>query len=517
MSWNNKDLTEIFQAVDTEYRTASGADGGGAMQAQIEAWSKMQDLFTWQHQNLTNHRKALAAKWSSGGGAAYLEQVDNVITTLSSAAGISYGNMVALSNMKQSLDKHYPIIKQAFEDYQKDFQQQLSDYTKKKQRYDRARSTALVRPDGAMRPPKEPDMGEITKPYLERARKAANTLSNDYASNNSLLLAYPPKYKGPEGNIKPDPPASSANALVVGGFAAAATAPFIASDPPHTGSGATSPTQVPPLGDPGPVLAGGPSAPVLPNNGPVISPPLSPSGGGGYPTSGLPIGAPIPPGGLGGGRLPTGGRLPGGLRDGVPSENEFLPRGRSSSPSVLGRNGSKFSVDRTARERYGLPREEPSGTSGRSASGRVLGQRTNKFAPKERSEPVSRRVIEPGEPISKPEPRSSVLGAEERTSPAARTRPPARPAVRDSKPDEAGGGRVLGRDSQRGDIEPAPGRRRPQREHGNNVDGDEMWTIDHEGDGVLAIEDSSETPTDSGPAIGRTTIEQPFTDWHGRG
>ena len=517
MSWNNQDLTQIFQAIDNEFQAVSGTDGGGAMQTQIEAWSKMQELFTWQHQNLTNHRKALAAKWSSGGGAAYLEQVDNVITTLSSAAAISYGNMTALSNMKQSLDKHHPIIKQAYEEYQKDWQQQLADYSKKKHQYDTAKGTAWVKGDGpTTRPPKEPDLGEITKPYLERARKAANTLSNDYASNNSLLLAYPPKYKGPHSSAEPGPPGAGANGLVSGGLAATAVAPFVVPDHPRTGSRATTtpPTQVPSAGDPGPVLAGGPSAPVLPGNSPVTSPPLSPGGGGGFPSSGLPIGAPIPPRGLGGG-FTTGGRPPGGLRDGMPTDNEFLPRGRTTSPSVLGRNGSKFSVDRTARERYGLPREEPGGTSGRT-SGRVLGQRTNKFAPKERAEPVSRRVIEPGEPTSEPEPRSGVLGAEERTPPT-RTPPAARQTVRDTVPDEAAGGRVLGSNNPGGVLEPERARRRPPRERSSDINGDESWSVVHEGDGVIATEDGADAPTDSGPAIGHSPTQQSFNDWSGRG
>ncbi len=205
MSWNNQDLTQIFQAIDNEFQAVSGTDGGGAMQTQIEAWSKMQELFTWQHQNLTNHRKALAAKWSSGGGAAYLEQVDNVITTLSSAAAISYGNMTALSNMKQSLDKHHPIIKQAYEEYQKDWQQQLADYSKKKHQYDTAKGTAWVKGDGpTTRPPKEPDLGEITKPYLERPVRLPTHCPTTTRPTTRCSSRTPRSTRALDGQIKPD-------------------------------------------------------------------------------------------------------------------------------------------------------------------------------------------------------------------------------------------------------------------------------------------------------------------------
>lgn len=508
MSWNDMELHEIFTAVDLEYQAASGANGSGQMQQQIDAWSKMQELFTWQHRNLSGHRRALAGRWASDGARAYLGQVDDVLDTLASAAGVSGDNMSALSNMKQSLDRHYPVIKQAFEEYQRDWQQQVADYTKKKQKYDSETLRFQDRDTPFGGAPDEPDLGEVVKPYLHRARKAAHALSNDYAENNSSLLLNPPEYKGPGGTRVPNPPASvapTATGLVGAGMAAPAGVAMFSDPSPapqgHPNVGAVPP---PPSTDPGPILAGG-VAPTLPH-----------PGAGAVPSVGTPSAGPtVGPGGLssplpfaaGPARFSDSPSAPRTSfpRESPPAETEFAPRTRSGS-SVLGRNPSKASVDRLARERYGPTRGTTGGRALERSSERVLGERATRRPFSETGERTWSGLVDSEPAPERPSGRTARVLGEEQRLPTSPTRRPASagPAARNAMPasEEPSVGRMLG-----GSRESGPGhtvRSNPAHARRGDRDPDEAteWGVAHEGAGVIDSGEARPADTGSGPAIG---------------
>jgi hypothetical protein len=510
MGWHDKDITEIYQIVEMEHQAAQGSNGSGGMQAQSEAWSKLQQLFTWQHQNLTKHRKALAAKWTSPGATYYLDQVDKVIDTLYQAASVAYGNSVALANMKGSLDTNYPIIKQAYEDYRRELSSQLDKYNKQLDDINTAKRTlgfghplddvkALKAAAGYG--PKLPDQTAIAKPYLAKACAAANALSNDYAQNNAVLLANPPAYNGPTAPvIDRGDGATDASALVSAGMPAPA-GPLLGDARRVDDRTLATKTPPSPGTDPGPILAGGapPSAPVThaptpPAPTPTTGPPSGRTLFGPFPGTNAPVSESVS-------AEPFGQAVPRTGRIGVPDE-EFMPRARATTP-VLGDADSKVAARSTSRNQYGeLDGELPEGR-GRVPS--ILGNRSRKFA--ESEERAKPGLTDPDETVVEEAASrgGSVLGepswdhSEPPVGPVAEPGPLGRSRLTASERQE---GKILGQGDA--SVLPAATDRNPntsQHRNDRRSDGG-AWDVDESGDGVIGFEPEPELPMDEGSPIG---------------